>query len=83
MGEFEEDNNSDKQLEDLILKNDLILFNYTNFHSESGTFTLKVIHYFFLISPGRIVLTYVIVITFQLFWRMMDHLLLKGFRDGS
>ena len=33
-----------------------------------------VVHPFFLISPGKLVLTHVVVITFQLFWRMMDHL---------
>ena len=33
-----------------------------------------VVHPFFLISPGKLVLTRVVVITFQLFWRMMDHL---------
>ena len=34
-----------------------------------------------MISPGKLVLTIEVVITLQLFWRMMDHLL-KGFKDG-
>ena len=39
---YEDVNNRGQQLEDLIIKNDLILFNdksHTYFHSASGTFT--------------------------------------------
>ena len=61
-------------MENLIIKNDLILLNdksRTYFHSGSGIF---LVHHSFLISPGTLVLTHVVVITFHLFWRMMDHL---------
>ena len=57
-------------------------------HSASGAFTsvdstLSSQSPFFLISPGKLVLTHVGVITIQLFWIMMDHLLLKEFRWKS
>ena len=68
---YEEVNNRRQQLEDLILKNYLILFNdksHTYFHSANGTFTsinlTRCSQSLFLISPGKLVLTHVVVIPF-------------------
>ena len=83
----EDVNNRGQQLEGLILKNGLILFNgkrHTYFYSASGTFTSTfVVHLFFLTFPGKLVPTLVEVTTFPSCWRTMDLLVLKGFKDGS
>ena len=57
----EDVNKRGQQLEDLIIKNDLILFNdksHTYFHSPSGTFTsidlTFPVHLFFSTSPGKL-----------------------------
>ena len=79
-------NNRGQQLEDLILKNYLILLNdksHTYFHSASGTFTSFAVHLFFSTSPGKLVPTLVAVTTFPSCWRTMDLPLLKGYKDGS
>ena len=78
----EDVNNRGLQLEDLILKNYLILFNdkhHTYFHSA----TSFVFHLFFLTSPGKLVPTLVEETTFPSCWRTMDLLVLKGFKDKS
>ena len=76
--ECEEVNIRCQQLKDLILKNYLILFKnkcHTYFHSATGTFTSKdVVHQYFSLSPGMLVITLVILTILKLFWRMMDHL---------
>ena len=84
----EEVNNRGKQLEDLILKNYFTIFNdksSTYFHPASDTFTsidltLCRPTLYLLESWSR---TLVVVTTLQLFWRMVDHLLMKGFGDGT
>ena len=83
-------NNRVKQLEDLILKHYLIIVNdisSTYFHPVNGTFTSIELtlcsHTLYLEFSRRISPALVVVTTSQLFWRMVDHHLLKGFRDGS
>ena len=66
-------NSRGKQLEVLILKHYLILLNNKSsayFHSVSGTFTSLDSPSIFMISPGKLVPTLVVEITFQLFWRI-------------
>ena len=86
----EDVNNRGQQLEDLVLKNDLILLNdksHTYFHSASGTFTSIDLtlcsRSLFLDFSWKLVPTLVAVTTFPSCWRTMDLLLLKGFEDGS
>ena len=79
-----------QQLEDLILKNYLILFNdksHPYFHSANGTVTSI---YLILCSPS-IFLDFSWKVGpdpcgsdhFPIIWRMMDCLLFKEFRDGG
>ena len=82
--------NRGQQLEDLILKNDLILFNdksHTYFHSASGTFTSIDLTLcspsLFLNNSWKVGPDPCTVTTFPSCWRTMDLLLLKGFKDGS
>ena len=80
----EDVNNRGQQLEDLILKNDLILFNdksHTYFHSASGTFTSSpslFLDFSWKVGPDPCGMT-----TVPSCWRTMYLLVLKGFKDGS
>ena len=72
----EDINNRGQQLEELILKNDLILFKdkrHTYFHSASGTFTSIDLT---LCSPS--VMTLVEVTTFPSCWKRWTYLSGKG-----
>ena len=84
----EDVNNRGQQLEDLILKNDLILLNdksHTYFHSASGTFTSIDLTLFspslFLDFPWKLGSDSVAV-NFPSCWRTMD-ILLRGYKHGS
>ena len=86
----EDVNNRGQQLEDLILKNDLILLtdkSHTYFHSASSTFTSIDLTLcspsLFLDFSWKVGPTLVAVTTFASCWRTMDLLLLKGFKDVS